>query len=102
MIIIERMVQNIYPGKWTELEALDKKYNAVEARLGFPPKKRFQQLMGSNPLGTLIVERQWSGGLAALEATMEKALADPEYQALQQEGAPIIQSVLWEMYMPMP
>ena len=30
MIAIERMVQKIYPGKWAELEAIDKRYNAVE------------------------------------------------------------------------
>ena len=101
MIIIERMVQEIYNDKWAELEGLDKKYNAVEARLGFPAKKRFQLLMGRNPVGTLVIERQWPS-LAAFETANEKGLADPEYQKLQQESATIIKKVHWEMYMPMP
>ena len=101
MVIIERMIQHIYPGKWAELEAIDKKYNAAEARLGFPPKKRYQLLMGSHPFGTLIIERQWPS-LAAMEAVNEKGMADPEYQTLQQESAPIIKSIHWELYMPMP
>jgi hypothetical protein len=101
MIITERMIQHVYPGKWVELEAIDKKYNAVEARLGFPAKKRYQLLMGSHPMGTLIIERQWPS-LAAMEAANEKGMADPEYQTLQQESAQIIKSVHWELYMPMP
>jgi hypothetical protein len=100
-MIIERMIQHIYPGKWAELEALDKKYNLVEARLEFPAKKRYQLLMGTHPAGTLIIERQWPS-LAAMEAANMKGLADPEYQALQQESAPIIKSVYWEVYMPLP
>jgi hypothetical protein len=101
MIIIERMVQQIYPGKWMELEVLDKRYNAVEARLGFPAKKRFQLLMGRSPMGTLVIERQWPS-LAAMEAANEKGLMDPEYQALQQESSQVIQKIHWEIYMPMP
>jgi hypothetical protein len=42
MICVERHVQQIRPGKWAELEAIDKKYNTVESRLGFPAKRRYQ------------------------------------------------------------
>ena len=100
-MILERMVQHIHIGKFAELEVLDKKYNVVEARLGFPAKKRYQQLMGGHPMGSIIVEREWPS-MAAMEAAMIKALVDPEYQALQLEGAEIIKSVYWENYMPMP
>ena len=100
-MILERMIQHIFPGKWAELEAIDKKYNAVEARLGFPVKKRYQLLTGSHPTGTLVIERQWPS-LAAFEEVNMKGLADPEYQALGQEGASIIKSMYWEIYMPMP
>ena len=101
MIIIERMIQHIRPDKWAELEAIDKKYNVVEARLGFPTKKRSQSLSGSLEMNTLIIERQWPS-MAAMEATYEKAMADPEHQALQLEGNPIIKSNHWELYMPLP
>ena len=101
MIIIERQVQQIYPTKWAELEALDKKYNVVEARLGFPPKKRCQALAGRLDMNTIIIERQWPS-LAAMEAAYEKAMQDPEDLALQAESASIIQSNHWELYMPLP
>jgi hypothetical protein len=102
MIAIERMTQKIFPGKWAELEAIDKKYNVVEKRLGFPPtKKRYQCMLGSHDSNTLIIERQWES-LAVMEATYEKAFADPELQALQKESASIIESNQVEVYAPLP
>jgi hypothetical protein len=101
MIVIDRMIQKIYSDKWAELEVIDKKYNAAEARLGFPPKKRYSLLTGGYATNTLIVERQWPS-LAAMEATHEKAMADPEYQALGMEITSIVKSVHWELYMPLP
>lgn len=100
-MIIERMIQHIFPGKWAELGALDKKYNVVEARLGYPVKRRYQLLMGSHPAGSLIIEREWPS-LAAMEEANMKGFVDPEYQALQQEGATIIKSIYWEVLMPLP
>jgi hypothetical protein len=101
MVTIERIIQQVRPDKWAELEEIDKKYNAVEGRLGFPPKKRYQCLTGSHDTNTLIVERQWAS-MAAMEATYEKAFADPEHQALGKEGTSIIKSIHWELYMPLP
>jgi hypothetical protein len=101
MIIIERMIQQIYPDKWEALEAIDKKYNVVEARLGFPPKKRSRCLSGGLSMNSLIIERQWES-LAKMEAIQEKAQMDPEYLALYQEGTSIIKSIHWELYMPLP
>jgi hypothetical protein len=37
-----------------------------------------------------------------MEATYEKAFADPEHQALQEEITSIIKSTQWEVYMPLP
>jgi hypothetical protein len=101
MIVILRQIQVIYPDKWAELAAIDKKFNVVEARLGFPAKKRFQLLSGRGEVQTLIVETQWPS-MALLESTYEKAMADPEYQVLQYEGNSIIKSLHWELYMPLP
>jgi hypothetical protein len=94
------MIQQVRPDKWAELGEIDKRYTAVENRLGFPLKKRYQCLMGSHDVNTLIVERQW-GSLAAMEATYEKAFADPEHQALQKEITSILKSTQWELYMPL-
>jgi hypothetical protein len=101
MITIERMIQKVRPGKWAELEAIDKKYNAVERRLGYPPKKRYRSVMGGHDLDTVITERQWDS-LAAMEATVTKAVADPELQALNEEAASIFKSTQVEVYMPLP
>ena len=101
MIIIERMIQKVRPGKWAELEEIDKRFNDVESRLGFPPKKRYQCIMGGHDMNTLIIERQWES-LATMEATYDKAFADPEHQALVEETPSIIKSSQLEVYMPLP
>jgi len=102
MVAIERMIQKVYPGKWGELEEIDKRFNAVEGRLGFPSnKKRYQCMMGGHDSNTLIIERNWES-LAAMEATYEKAFADPEHQALLKEVTSIIKSSQVEVYAPLP
>jgi hypothetical protein len=97
MIAIERMTQKIYPGKWAELAELDKKYNEVEMRAGFPQKKRLQCVIGSIDQNSIIIERQWDC-LAVMESTYEKVMADPEWQALGAETNTIVQSTQIEVY----
>ena len=101
MICIERHIQQIRPGKWGELGALDKKFNAVESRLGFPAKRRYRCYMGGHDLNTLIVERQWES-LAAMEAAYERSFMDPEYQAVEAESVSVLESVQIELYAPLP
>jgi hypothetical protein len=102
MITVERNIQKIRPGKWAELEELDKKFNAAERRLGFPPnKKRYRCVVGGHDMNTLVIEYQWDS-LAAMEAVYEKALADPEYQALMAETEGIVESDQMELYEPLP
>jgi hypothetical protein len=101
MICVERLIQQVRPGKWADLAALDKKYNSVESRLGFPAKKRYQAIIGGHTTDTLIIERQWPS-MAAMEAAYEKAFADPEWQAMGVEAAAVIKSNQYELYMPLP
>jgi hypothetical protein len=101
MIAIERMTQKIYPGKWAELEEIDKRFNEVEQKAGFPPKKRLQCVMGSLDQSMLIIERQWDS-LAAMESTYEKVMADPAWQSLSKEVASIVQSSQIEVFTPLP
>ena len=101
MIIIERLVQHVFPGKEAELEALDKEYNAVEAKMGFPLKKRYQMISGPDEMGTLIVERQWVS-LAAMEAAYEKLMVNPEWQALYQRSSTVLRDSRMELYTPLP
>lgn len=101
MICVERLIQQVRPDKWAELEAIDARFNNVEGRLGFPPKRRYRCYFGGHNADTLIVERQWES-LAALEAAYEKAFADPEYQALGAEVMSIIATNQAELYAPLP
>jgi hypothetical protein len=101
MAFMERLIQQIRPDKWTELEALDKKFNQIEGRFGFPAKRRYRSVFGSEHGSTLIIERQWES-LAAMEAAFDKALADPEWLALNAEGGAIIESNRQELYMALP
>jgi hypothetical protein len=101
MIVIERQIQKVHPGKWEELEEIDKKINAVEIRVGFPPKKRYRHIIGGHDLNTLIIERQWDS-LAAMEAAIEKIIAEPGHQALGEKLNSIIKSIQIELYQPWP
>ena len=91
MIILERLVQKVRPDKWAALEKIEKKYNAIESRFGFPAKKRYQCLVGGHDTNTIIIERQWES-MAVMEATYEKIMADPQYQKLGSETIAAIES----------
>ena len=101
MIAIERMTQKVYPGKWAELAEIDKRYDELEQSMGFPPKRRYQCVIGSLDQNTLIIERQWES-LAVMESTYEKVMADPVWQSLSQEVASIVQSSQIEVFTPLP
>lgn len=100
MFFVERSIQQVRSDKWPELETIDKKYNVVESRLGFPPKKRYRCYVGGHDTNTLIVERQWES-LAKMEAVYEKAFTDSEWQALGAEIVSIIKSDQNELYVPL-
>lgn len=101
VIIINRLIQKVHPGKWEELDEIDKKFDEIESRIGFPPKKRYRCLSGALDLDTIIIERQWES-LAKMEKFMLKAFLDPEYLKLSDKLNPIIESARIELYMPWP
>jgi hypothetical protein len=101
MITILREVQHVYPDKWADLEIINQEFNILEARLGFPPKKRYQVLSGPEEYQTLIIEYQWES-MAVMEATFEKAYADPDYQKLMAKSFSILRDNRVEMLMPLP
>ena len=101
MIAIQRLVQKVVPGKWAAAEVLTKKFEPLERRFGLPAAKRYQCITGGHDWNTCILERQWES-LAVMEATFEKCMADPEYQALDAEKVGIIESEQLEIYTPLP
>ena len=97
MAILERMIQEIYPDKWEELDEIEKRYAVVEDRLGYPPKKRYNSFAAPYPANTLIIEREWSS-MAEMEATYGRAFEDPEIQALNAEVTSIVKGSRFEFY----
>ena len=97
MVIIERQIQKVRSGKWTELEDLDKRFTAVESGLGFPAKRRCRSLAGGLTTDMLIIERQWES-FATLESVYEKAFMSAEHQALSAEAEFILESHQIEFY----
>ena len=88
---------HVRPGKWPELEALDKKYTAVEERLGFPPKRQYKCYFGAHDTNTYISECEWES-LSAMEAAFAKAFADPEWLSLGEGFSAVIESDQEEIY----
>jgi hypothetical protein len=100
MVVVERMIQVIAPGKFEALNEIDKRYDVVEKKLGFPPKKRFWTLSGAFDGNTIIIERQWES-MAKMEEVYDQAFANAEHQALNAEVSSIVSSSRVELYTPM-
>ena len=84
MKVLERHVRKIRPDKWDEVEGIDNKFDAVEGKYGYPPKRYYRSFSGTHDVFTSIMEREWES-LAAMEAATEKAFADPQWQTLVSE-----------------
>ena len=98
--VLERLTQQIYTTKWPDLDELDKKYDAVESKHGYPPKRRYRLFVGGGSTNTLVIEREWES-LAAMEAAYEKTFVDPEWQAVSAEAADIVADNQVEILLPM-
>ena len=101
VIVIQRLIQKVYNGKWDELEPIDKKFTELENKLGFPPKKRYRYLTGPYDTNVIIIEREWES-LAKMEKIYTKAFLDPEYGKLERQLDSIIESQKQELLMPHP
>src|SRR5881227_1500784 len=59
MKVLERLVCKIRPDKWDEFEGIDNKYDAVEGKYAFPPKRYYRCFSGPHDVFTSIMEREW-------------------------------------------
>ena len=98
-MIVERIIQKIYPGKRGALDAIDERFAVVEGGLGFPSKKRFSSISSMLDNNSIVIEREWES-LAAMEAAYGRAYASAEQQALYAEMDEIVKSSRIELYMP--
>jgi hypothetical protein len=97
MAVLHRNIQHVYPDKWVELEEIEKKITAAEAKCGFPPKKRYALMSGSDLYETLVIEYEWES-LAALETAYEKLFADPDMLNLAPKYNMVIKDTRIEYY----
>ena len=97
--VIERLIQEIYPNKWEELEEIDKKFTEIENKYGYPPKKRIRCIAGPYDLNTVILEREWTS-LSKMEKAATKLYLDPEIDKLSKEIIEIVKSGKTELYIP--
>lgn len=95
--VLLRLIQDIAPDKWQQLEAIDKKFNEMESKMSFPPKKRYRGLAGPHN-ETLVIERIWES-MANMEEIMEKANSDMEYLTLGVQLLDIVKSRRMELYL---
>ena len=52
MKIMERLIQRVDRASWAKKIALEERYEVVEARLGFPPKRRYRSWWKPGPTST--------------------------------------------------
>jgi hypothetical protein len=100
-VILERVIQKIYPGKWDEYEAANKRYDEVQKKYNFPPWRAYRAYSASADTDTGIVEREWKS-MAKYEEAMLKAWNDPEWQKLLKESEKIIKHTHIEFYLAWP
>ena len=96
MEILERIIHQINPGKWPEVNAMEAEFVKIESPFGFTEKMSFQMLAGGDGANTLVVERQWPS-MAAMEAAYGKAMADPGWQSMVAQSSAIIKDTRYEL-----
>jgi hypothetical protein len=97
-MIMERRISKVKTGKWNEVLAEEKKWDAVESRLGgFPPKRRYQPLAGAESFYTFVWERDWES-FAAAEAAYNRLGDDPEAKNLGEHNATLVEEGRMEFF----
>jgi hypothetical protein len=95
--ILERRVQKGVKEEKAYQE-WEQKWQAIEERLGgFPAKRHYYLLSGSDDSGTMVWEREWDS-FAAMEAAYDRLFAVPEAQSLGASVASIYAGERTEYY----
>jgi hypothetical protein len=101
-MILMREVQKISPGKWEELEGIEKEWQALEKRAGYPEgKRRYRGITAPHDLDTLVVEVEWES-FAAYEEICAKTALEPGFADLVARTEPLIESMSFEFYTVLP
>ena len=100
-MILQVGFQKVRQDKWDELAEVNKRWDAFEERLGFPPEKRYRCMFGGRDSDTCLGLHEWES-MAAMEATYDRAMADPEWEELGAGASEILGSSQWEIYLEVP
>ena len=97
MPILERRVQLRIKSENTYRD-WEKTWEGVEGRLGgFPPKRHYFLIAGSDDSGTMVWEREWES-FAVMEAAYDRLFADSEAEHLGQRAQEIYDGERIEYY----
>jgi len=97
MAILERRVQLKVKNEDTYRE-WERVWEGIERRLGgFPPKRHYFLLAGSEYSGTMVWEREWES-FAVMEAAYNTMFTDPEARDLGSRGSEIVEGERLEYY----
>lgn len=77
-MILERAIQKVANNNYDAYIEYERKWEAIEQRIGgFPPKCHYMAQSGTQPMGTIIWQREWPD-MATCEAMYEKLFSDEE------------------------
>jgi len=96
-MVLQRVIHKVYPGKWDEFQELEAKFDAVQAKLGIPPRKRYRRIYGKHSFYTYVIEREWPS-LTAMEAQASEWARNTELRALQDQAYDLIECTQYELY----
>jgi hypothetical protein len=100
MKVMERCSQSVLTSNNDEVLAIEKKFDALEAKMeGAPQKRRYWAGYGGLVAGTMVWEREWDS-MASIEAYFEKTFTDAEWVATTAEASKIYGPPHFELYMP--
>jgi hypothetical protein len=97
MAILERRIQKVVV-KEAEYRAWEQEWEVIEKRLGgFPPKRHYGLISGSDDFGTMVWERDWES-FAAMDAAYTKLFDDSEGASLADSASATVSGERIEYY----
>jgi hypothetical protein len=97
MAILERRVQ-LKVRNEKEYQEWEAKWKQLETRLGgFPPKRHYYLIAGSEAMGTVVWERDWAS-FAVMEAAYDRMFQDAEAESLGAAATDTYESERIEYY----
>lgn len=97
-MLVERCTQKVI-GSYEDAVALEKKFDALEAKIGNVPKKRrYMPRFAGIAINNLIWEREWES-LSAIEIYQAKAtFDDPEWAESLHQAMTIFTDFKYELF----